>query len=75
MPGRKGYPNDQRSYDFYDVKGIVENVLSALGIEGYTVRRSAYPVFHPGVSAEFMKDGEVLAVFGELHPAAAENAV
>lgn len=72
-PEEKGYPNDQRSYDFYDVKGIVENVLSALGIEGYSVRRSAYPVFHPGVSAEFMKDGEVLAVFGELHPAAAEK--
>lgn len=71
-PEEAGYPNDQRRYDFYDVKGIVENVLAALGIRDYEIRRSTYPVFHPGVSAEFVRDGQVLARFGELHPAAAE---
>lgn len=71
-PEEAGYPNDQRRYDFYDVKGIVENVLAALGIRDYEIRRSTYPVFHPGVSAEFVRDGKVLARFGELHPAAAE---
>ena len=72
-PEEVGYPNAARGYDFYDVKGIVENVLAALGIQGYTIQRSAYPVFHPGVAAEFVKDGQVLATFGELHPLAAEK--
>ncbi len=72
-PEEAGYPNDQRRYDFYDVKGIVEGVLEALGIRDYEIRRSTYPVFHPGVSAEFVKDGEVIARFGELHPLVAER--
>lgn len=72
-PEEAGYPNSQKPYDFFDIKGIVETVLSALGIEDYTIRRSSYPLFHPGVSAEFVKDGEILARFGELHPAAAEH--
>ncbi len=72
-PEEAGYPNAQRGYDFFDVKGIVENVLSALGIKDYTIRRSTFPVFHPGVSAEFVKDGKVLAAFGELHPLAADQ--
>ena len=72
-PEEAGYPNQQRSYDFFDVKGIVENVLAALGIKDYTIRRSTFPVFHPGVSAEFVKDGKVLAIFGELHPLAADR--
>lgn len=71
-PEEAGYPNEQRRYDFYDVKGIVENALSALGIVDYTIRRSTYPIFHPGVSAEFVKDGVVLARFGELHPVVSE---
>lgn len=72
-PEEACYPNCRAGYDFYDVKGIVENVLAALGIKDYTIQRSGYPVFHPGVSAEFVKDGEILARFGELHPAAAEK--
>lgn len=72
-PEEEGYPNDQRRYDFYDVKGIVEDVLATLGIRDYEIRRSTYPVFHPGVSAEFVKDGEILARFGELHPVVAER--
>lgn len=72
-PEEKGYPNVQRGYDFFDVKGIVENVLTALGIKDYSIQRSGYPIFHPGVSAEFVKDGEILARFGELHPAVADK--
>lgn len=72
-PEEAGYPNDQRRYDFYDVKGIVERGLAALGIRDYEIRRSVCPVFHPGVSADFVKDGDVLASFGELHPLVSEK--
>lgn len=63
-----GYPNEKKPYDFYDVKAIIENVLSNLGIENYEIRRSSHPTFHPGISAEFVKDNCILAVFGEIHP-------
>jgi phenylalanyl-tRNA synthetase beta chain len=69
-PEEEGYPNDGRPYDFYDVKGIVEDILHALGITGYSIQRSTHPVLHPGVSADFVKDGKVIASFGEMHPAA-----
>lgn len=68
-----GYPNEKRNYDFWDVKGMAEDVMAALGIEDYEIKRSQCPVFHPGQSASFLKDGKILADFGELHPAAADN--
>ena len=68
-PAENGYPNDQREYDFFDTKAVMENVLSALSIRDYKIRRTNYPVFHPGVSAEFVKNDVILARFGELHPA------
>lgn len=69
----EGYPNDHRPYDFFDIKGIVENVLAKLGITDYDIQRSVCPVLHPGVSADFVKDGKVLVSFGELHPAVLNN--
>ena len=69
----EGYPNDHRPYDFFDIKGIVENGLAKLGITDYDIQRSVCPVFHPGVSADFVKDGKVLVSFGELHPAVLDN--
>lgn len=64
----EGYPNEVKKYDFYDVKAIVENVFSNIGIKNYEIRRSSHPTLHPGISAEFVKDGCVLAIFGEIHP-------
>lgn len=57
-PDEAGYPNNGRKYDFFDIKAIMENVLKATGIRDYEIRRSTYPVFHPGISADFVKDGE-----------------
>ena len=68
-PEEAGYPNSTRTYDFFDVKAIMENLLSAIGVRGYDIERSNYPVFHPGISADFVKDGKIIASFGELHPA------
>lgn len=44
----------------------MENVLKALGIRDYEIRRSTYPVFHPGISADFVKDGKTLMSFGDF---------
>lgn len=68
-PAEKGYPNDQREYDFFDIKAVIEDIFTVLSIRDYKIRRTNYPVFHPGVSAEFVKNDVILARFGELHPA------
>ncbi|RMG75469.1 MAG: phenylalanine--tRNA ligase subunit beta [Chloroflexi bacterium] len=55
-------------YDFYDLKGIVENLLAGLHIPDIRFTRANHPSFHPGRSA-IVKSGEVvLGTFGELHP-------
>ncbi len=69
----KGYPNDPRPYDFFDIKGIMEDAMQAAGIGEYQIQRGSCPVFHPGKCAEFVKDGKVLAEFGELHPSVIDN--
>ncbi len=56
-------------YDFYDLKGIIENIFAELGIEGATFHGIPLPIFHPGRSAS-VRVGELeLGAFGELHPA------
>jgi phenylalanyl-tRNA synthetase beta chain len=60
--------------DFYSVKGIVEKLLGALGIEKTEfVRESESPVFHPGRCAKLLVRKKQAAIFGEVHPDVAEN--
>lgn len=72
-PNEEGYPNDNREYDFFDIKGIMEDLLHGFGIHSYEIRKTSDSVFHPGISAEFVKDGKVLVRFGELHPKVLDN--
>ncbi|MCE5316836.1 MAG: phenylalanine--tRNA ligase subunit beta [Parachlamydia sp.] len=61
---------DQKAQDvdFYDLKGIVENLLEELGIEGWTFQPIQLPIFHPGRQAA-VKVGELeLGSIGEVHP-------
>ena len=63
-----------RDYSFYDLKGIVEQMLSGF------VSKSSYmdafppatglmpPWLHPGRAARLVVDGETLGCFGELAP-------
>lgn len=55
--------------DFYDAKGAVEALLEKLGITGYEVRSGEYTALHPGKTALFIKNGDLLGAAGEIHPA------
>jgi phenylalanyl-tRNA synthetase beta chain len=61
--------------DFYDLKGVVENVLSLAGITNATYTACADdPIFHPGRCATVTTaDGTTLGVFGQVHPLTAAN--
>ncbi|KPL08676.1 hypothetical protein AMJ85_08195, partial [candidate division BRC1 bacterium SM23_51] len=56
------------AWDFFDVKGIAERVLDRLGIVADGLERLERPELHPGRSAAFVKGGQEICVFGQLHP-------
>ena len=58
---------DRELIGFYDLKGIVETLLSGLGLEG-TFEPTQHPSFHPGRCAQVSIGDNVLGVMGELHP-------
>lgn len=61
------------AYDFYDLKGYVENFLELMGMTRFQLARSENQSFHPGRSAEIRMGKDVIGTFGEVHPDVAEN--
>jgi phenylalanyl-tRNA synthetase beta chain len=53
-----------REFNFFDIKGDVEDILEAFAVELTSNGGSIPPYYHPG---RVMQRGEV-AIFGELHP-------
>ena len=60
-------------YDFYDLKGIVEEIFSKLKFKNYSLKRSEQTEFHPGRSADIFVGNEYIGSFGEIHPDVLEN--
>lgn len=61
-------------YDYFNLKGIVEKVLEAAGIDNYDIDRvTDNPTFHPGRTAVITVNGEQLALLGEIHPKVRDN--
>jgi phenylalanyl-tRNA synthetase beta chain len=57
--------------DFHDLKGVVETLLTRLGIAEYTFEPTKHPTFHPGRTAELRLSAtsdKPLAILGEVHP-------
>jgi len=67
---------DDRSpgpHTFYDLKGMVEAVLSALRIATWHVEAAPHPALHPGRSAILYVDDQPVGYLGELHPQVADT--
>ncbi|MDO5088219.1 MAG: phenylalanine--tRNA ligase subunit beta [Leptotrichiaceae bacterium] len=60
-------------YDFYDLKGVTEEIFSKLNFKNYSLKRSVQDVFHPGRSADIFVGNEYIGSFGEIHPDVLEN--
>lgn len=60
--------------DYLELKGVIENVLDALGIDnGSFIRESENPSFHPGKTAALKLRNKISGVLGEIHPDVSEN--
>jgi len=60
--------------DFYDLKGVIEDLMSVLRIEDYSFEpESDNPTFHPGRTAKLLIKGKQAGIFGEIHPEVVEK--
>jgi phenylalanyl-tRNA synthetase beta chain len=67
---------DSHELDFYDLKGRLELLLSGLHLSNITYAEiESVPYLHPGKAAEVKVHGQVVGVFGELHPLVKEGYV
>ncbi len=60
--------------DFFTLKGSIENLFQSLHFgRNYSFVKADIPYLHPGRSAQIVCDGNLLGVFGELHPTLSEK--
>ena len=72
MSGRRepeGWAQSSASVDFYDLKGVVEELIAALNIVDTTFdAHQSQAYFHPGKSCCLSSGQQTLGFLGELHP-------
>jgi phenylalanyl-tRNA synthetase beta chain len=66
-----GWPAAHRDHDFLDAKGVLEHVMAALGITGWSLGEAVGFPYHPGRSARVLLGAEPVGEVGEIHPRAA----
>ena len=79
LRGERAWDGAAGALDFYDLKGVVEELMAYCGVTTYTVEPEGHPVLHPGRAARLRltdrrgRPSTELAVLGEVHPAVAER--
>jgi len=61
-------PHDVTPLDFFDLKGVVETLISRLALRDVTWERGEHPAMHPGRTARLLVGGVDAGALGELHP-------
>lgn len=59
-------------YDFWDLKGVVEDLFGSLRLPLET-EATSHPSYRPGRAARLLVDGRQVGLMGELHPAVARG--
>jgi len=68
LPVNVNRPSETRSLTFFDLKGDVENLLSAFSSSALHYDAQTADYYHSGRSSRAVMDGNVVAQFGQLHP-------
>ena len=63
-----GWGMSDRHVDFFDLKRVVEWLLTNRGVQPTYVADGVPSYFHPGASARVLAGGKELGVLGEIHP-------
>jgi phenylalanyl-tRNA synthetase beta chain len=64
----QGWADPDRQFDVLDAKGVLESLMTQVGVAGWTLGDGLGDPFHPGRSAEVMIAGRRAGVLGELAP-------
>lgn len=75
--GDKQWNSDPAPFDFFDGKGVIENICRELAVAKLRFKALAAdeaPHLQPGRAAEVLAGGSVLGWLGELHPLAVQAA-
>ena len=59
--------------DFFDLKGVVENLMEELNIKNYRIFSSNHDSLHPGRTAELIVNNKRIGWLGEAHPDMLDN--
>ena len=62
------WEGQSENYDFYDIKQLVEEIISINGLITDATRPATNPVFHPGRSIAYMNADDLVAEAGLMHP-------
>ena len=60
-----------KNVDFYDIKGVTEELLDYLGYAGrysFVLPKQMPAEFHPGQTAEISVNNDVVGIVGRIHP-------
>jgi phenylalanyl-tRNA synthetase beta chain len=73
-PAGEEWPAVRRPMDYLDARGVLEHLLDALGIEGWSLSDLSFPPFQPGRCTEVILPGEPpIGEVAEIHPRIAER--
>jgi phenylalanyl-tRNA synthetase beta chain len=77
MSGKRTIPiwnqKDTGNLDFFDLKGVLEELLEKLHLETVSYQPTEHPSMHPGKTAQIMVGQTPIGVLGELHPRVKQN--
>ncbi len=59
--------------DFFDLKGVIEDILETAGIKEYDLQPSEQPFYQPNLSLKIVSKEKVIGHFGKLDPKIAMN--
>jgi phenylalanyl-tRNA synthetase beta chain len=65
---KQWYSTSTQKINFFDLKGIIVNLLEKLGIKEWELKSGKNSLFHPGRYAELVVDGDTTGFLGEIHP-------
>ncbi len=67
-----------KNVDFYDIKGVTEELLDYLGYENrysFVMPKQMPSEFHPGQTAEISVNNDIVGIVGKIHPSVEKEAV
>jgi phenylalanyl-tRNA synthetase beta chain len=72
LRSEKNYASDENKYDYYDIKGVVDEILHYFNIKAkFEISDEVY--LHPYQQAKIMINNENAGIAGKLHPAVADS--